>query len=184
MTRLNPAAPRRPDSHLHLPLEQPRAMTVAVDGQRHTGGDCLASALAFEVEMRRGAVHFERGSRFHGGGEYRIEVQRVAITPAHEPIGWMRNDVDERVMDRLQAAPRQRLAILTRGIVQRCEDDIERFEDTVGEIQVPSGMMSVSTPCRIVICGYLSRKARSRPADVTDRGVSGFVTRRPAPNDR
>ncbi len=54
---------------------------------------------------------------------------------ADEAIGGMRHDVDERMADRRQAPPREPRAVMTGPVVQRREDDIQRLEDLVLEVQ-------------------------------------------------
>ena len=89
MPRLDPAAARRADSQLHLTLEPPRAMAIAVDRQRHPGGDRFARTFSFEIEMRRRAVDLERGSGLCGGGKDRVVVKRVSGPSSDQSIRRM-----------------------------------------------------------------------------------------------
>jgi len=48
-------------------------MAVAVDRHRHAAGDRLADTVTVEIDVAGRAVHLERGARFDGGGEYRVQ---------------------------------------------------------------------------------------------------------------
>ena len=129
--------PRRavPIPMLHLPVEPSRPMAVAVDRQRDAGPDRRTRMLAVEVDVRGRAVHLQRRSGLRGGRVDGVEIQRISRAASDDVVGRVREDRDERVPDSLDGAAGQRPRVMVRRVVQRGQDDIQRLERGVGEIE-------------------------------------------------
>ena len=110
-------------------------MAVAVDDDRRAGLDGLPRALAAEVEVRRGAVDFERRPRFGRGRVDGRVVHVITVAAADELIGGMGNHGHEWMADRADAASRELGPRLARRVVKRGEHDVERLQHRVGTVE-------------------------------------------------
>ena len=95
--------------------------------------------LAIEIEMTWRSIDLERGARLRCGGVERVEVHRIARPAANQAIGRVGDDVDQWMPDRLEAALRQCRTVLTGGVVQRSEHDVQLGQDRIIEIQAAIG---------------------------------------------
>ena len=134
-------APRGADAEPHLGGQCAGPMAIAVDRHRHTAGDGLADTVTVEIDVAGRAVHLRRGARFDGGGEHRVEVERITREPADEAVRGMAEHVDG---SGCRSAPSRALGeprgVVPCRIVQRGQHDIEAGEGLVGEIQVAAGV--------------------------------------------
>ena len=133
--------------------------------------------LAVQIEVGRGAVDLERGAGLDRGGVYRVVVERIARPSSHEPIRRVGDYRHERVANRARCSGPSALAVLLRRVVERREDDIERSRTASGKSSRPSGRMSTSTPCRMVMRGYLlangAMSSRWRSRSPRRKGAGG-----------
>ena len=141
--------------------------------------------VAVEIHVAGRAVDFERGPGLGRRRVERVEVQGVAVEMSDELVGRMAEDVDERMADRREAPARQPVGVLAardRGAMPaRCRSCSRMASSKSSR---PSGRMSTSMPCRIVIPGNCSRSRRSRRAAARCRRARAFATRPRLPSGR
>src|SRR5437773_2552974 len=130
-----PAAARRRDAKPHLAVEQLRAVGIAVDRNRDAGGDGPSHKRSVHIEMRRRPVNLHDRAGFPRRFEQTIVVEIVAASIRQDPIGRVRDQIDERMTHRGGIPPQQLIRSVAGALMKRCQDEIEPLENTIRHIQ-------------------------------------------------
>ena len=132
---MDPAAAGGADAEPHLAVQRAGAVAVAVDRHRHACRHRRPGMFAIQIQVTWRPIDLQRGAGFSGSRVDGGEVQRVSGAVPDQLVGRVGDHVDERVPDRLQAPPGEGRTVLLRRVVKRGENDVQLFEDVVGEIQ-------------------------------------------------
>ena len=108
-------------------------MAVAVHHQRGARLNGRPRPLTVKIEVPGGAIHLERGAGRRGGLIDRLEVQGVPFMAAGEAVGWVGEDVDQRMPQCGQTPAGQLRTILSGTVVKGCEHDVEPREQIIRE---------------------------------------------------
>ena len=116
-----------------------RAVGVGVDRQQHAGLDRGADMGVAQVEAEMVGVDLQGRVVLAGGLDEGAQVGAQAFAAVDHPPGGVPEDVNERVLDRGNEAPRGRLRVLAEGGVRRGDDDIQLGEEIVVVVEPAVG---------------------------------------------